>query len=138
MQINTNDTDNTNSKNKKDDLIYEELTYKINGVLFATHNELGCYAKEKQYAEVAARIFGERHLSLEREVIIGDSGNIVDGIVEKKVLVEYKAKRIVTKDDYFQTQRYLQETGLKICILVNFRDKYIKPKRIVRIDNWER
>lgn len=68
---------------------------------------------------------------------IGDSSNIVDGIVDKKIIVEFKAKRIITKEDYYQTQRYLQETGLKLAILVNFRDKYIKPKRIVRIQNWK-
>lgn len=67
---------------------------------------------------------------------IGDSGNIVDGIVDGKVLLEFIAKRIVTKDDYYQTQRYLQETGLLLGILVNFRDKYIKPKRIVKITSW--
>jgi GxxExxY protein len=69
-------------------------------------------------------------------VVVGNSGNIVDGIVEEKVLLEFKAKRILTKEDYYQTQRYLQETRLKLAILVNFRDKYIKPKRIVRIEGW--
>jgi GxxExxY protein len=87
---------------------------------------------------VAQRLFKEKGLGYEREVRIGDSNNITDGIVEKKVLMEYKAKRILTKEDYYQTQRYLQETGLKLAILVNFRDKYIKPRRIVRIDNWKK
>lgn len=36
--------------------------------------------------------------------------------------------------DYEQTQRYLQITGLKLGFLVNFRDKYLKPSRVVRID----
>ena len=76
-------------------------------------------------------------MAYEQQVTIGDSGNIVDGIVEKKVIMEYKAKRILTKEDYYRTQRYLQETGLQLAILVNFRDKYIKPKRIVKIDNWK-
>jgi GxxExxY protein len=105
--------------------------------LFSTHNEIGCYGREKQYADVAARIFKERKIGYEREVKLGDSGNIVDGIVDKKVIVEYKAKRVLTKEDYYQTQRYLQETGLRLAILVNFRDKLIKPKRIVKIDNWK-
>ncbi len=118
--------------------IYKELSYDIVGVLLSTHNELGSYAKEKQYGDVASRIFKERRMGFDREVKIGDSGNIVDGIVEHKVLVEFKAKRILTREDYYQTQRYLQETGLKLAFLVNFRDKYIKPKRIVRIDNWKK
>lgn len=52
-------------------------------------------------------------------------------------MLEFKAKRILTKEDYYQTQRYLQQTGYKLAILVNFRGKYIKPKRIVKIDNWK-
>jgi GxxExxY protein len=106
-------------------------------VLFATHNELGPYAREKQYSDVATRIFAEKSIKFIREIQVGDSGNRLDGIVDDKVLLEFKAKRIITKDDYYQTQRYLQETGLKLGILVNFRDKYIKPKRIVRIENWK-
>jgi hypothetical protein len=43
-------------------------------------------------------------------------------------------KRILTKEDYYQLQRYLQESRAKLGLLVNFRNKYIKPKRVVRID----
>lgn len=135
--MNTNDTDNTYIKNKRAELIYEALSYKINGVLFSIHNELGPYAKEKQYLNVAARIFKEQGLLFESEVQIGNSGNRIDGIVEKKILLEFKAKRLLTKEDYYQTQRYLQKTGLKLGILVNFRDKILKPKRIIRIENWK-
>lgn len=130
----TDDTDNTDKQRRI--LIHADLTFKINGVLFSAHNELGQYAKEKQYAQVIARLFADKGIDFQQEVRIGDSGNIVDGIVENKVLLELKAKRIITKDDYYQTQRYLQETGLELGILVNFRDKYIKPKRIVKIGNW--
>lgn len=84
------------------------------------------------------RLFREKGIGFEREIKIGDSNNIIDGIVEHKVALEFKAKRILTKEDYYQMQRYLQESGLKLGILVNFRDKYIKPRRIVRIDNWQK
>jgi len=134
--MHTDDTDNTDNGREK--LIYEDLTYAIRGVLFSTHNELGPYAKEKQYGDVAERIFKEKGIHFEREVKIGGLGNVVDGIVEHKVLLEFKAKRILTKEDYYQTQRYLQETGLRVGILVNFRDKYIIPKRIVKIDDWKK
>lgn len=135
--MNTDDTDDTDNKHGKRELIHGDLTYKINGILFSAHNEIGPYGREKQYAEAVKRLCKERGLLFEEEVRIGDSQNIVDGIVEKSVLLEFKAKRILTKDDYNQVQRYLQETGLRIGILINFRDKYIKPKRIVRIDNWK-
>lgn len=131
-------SDDTNNTDKgKVGLLFANLTFQINGVLFATHNELGPYAREKQYSDVATMIFAEKSIKFIKEIQVGDSGNRLDGIVDDKVLLEFKAKRIITKDDYYQTQRYLQETGLKPGILVNFRDKYIKPKRIVRIENWK-
>jgi len=134
--MHTDYTDNTDFK--LHDLIYEDLTFVIRGVLYSTHNELGPYAREKQYGDVAERIFKEKGMKCLREVKIGDSGNTMDLVVEDKVALEFKAKRILTKEDYYQTQRYLQESGLKLALLVNFRDKYIKPKRIVRIENWEK
>lgn len=118
----------------KRELIYGDLTYDINKVIFSVHNELGPYAREKQYSDLAALKFQQLGIKFLREVSIGSSKNIVDGIVDDKVLLEFKAKRILTKEDYYQTQRYLQESKLRLAILVNFRDKYVKPKRIVRID----
>ncbi len=131
-----NDTNNTNRALSK--ILYKDLSYAVTGVLFSTHNELGPYAREKQYGDVTERIFKEKHIAYEREKKIGDSGNTLDFIVDGKIGLELKAKRILTKEDYYQTQRYLQETRLKLAFLVNFRDKLIKPKRIVRIENWKK
>lgn len=66
---------------------------------------------------------------------IGDSGNIVDFMIDNKIIIEVKAKRIITKNDYYQTQRYLQESRIKLGMLVNFRSKYLKPKRVLRANN---
>ena len=133
--MNTDDTDNTEIR--RNSLIYEDLTYKINGVIFNVHTELGPYAREKQYVDLAFTRLKEKGLIVEKEKPIGDSGNILDLIVEHKVILEFKAKRILTKEDYYQTQRYLQHTGLRLALLVNFRTKYVRPKRIVKIDNWK-
>ncbi|HEY4508498.1 MAG TPA: GxxExxY protein [Candidatus Paceibacterota bacterium] len=115
-------------------LIYPELSFKVVGLCFVVHNELGVYAKEKQYADLLERkLIGDK-VTYKREQIIGDSGNIADFIIDDKILLELKAKRIITRDDYYQTQRYLQETRLKLGIIVNFRDRTIHPKRVVRID----
>lgn len=122
----------TNSKNKE--LIYPELSYTITGILFSVHNELGQYAREKQYGDAIEKKLKESHIFYKREVVISDSGNILDFIIDNKIALELKAKRLLIKDDYNQTQRYLQETRPKLGLLVNFRDKYLKPTRIVRID----
>jgi GxxExxY protein len=99
---------------------------------------VGPYAREKQYADVLEEKLRERRLPYEREVRIGTSGNIIDFVVNREVAVELKAKRMLLKDDYYQSQRYLQESGLRLCLLVNFRNKNIRPVRIVRIDRLHR
>ena len=38
---------NTNDTNKKEKLIHPELSYKIVGILYQVHNQLGRFAREK-------------------------------------------------------------------------------------------
>lgn len=117
------------------ELLYPNLSYVITGILFAVHNELGPYSKERQYSDLLEKKLKEINLPYRRECAIGDSGNITDFIIGDKILIELKAKRIIVKEDYFQVQRYLQETKIKLGLLINFRNKYIKPIRIVKIEN---
>lgn len=122
------------NKTMSERVIYPELSYGITGILFAVHNELGQYAREKQYGDLIERHFEEAAMPYGREFPIGDTGNILDFIVDNKIVLELKATRILTKEHYRQIQNYLQQTGLKLGILVNFRQKYLKPARIIRID----
>ena len=126
--MHANDTNNANK------IIYPELSYMVTGICFHVQNDLGRYAREKQYGDEIAKRLKEAKIKFQREAIIGDTGNIVDFLIEDKLILELKAKRIITKEDYFQTQRYLQILHIKLGLLINFRDKYIKPIRIVRID----
>ena len=113
-------------------LIFPELSYTITGILFATHNELGPYAREKQYGDLIEKSLKGAKILFQRECSLGDSGNIMDFVIDGKIILELKAKRILTKDDYLQLQRYLQESQLPLGLLVNFRNKYIKPVRVIR------
>ena len=128
IRINTNI--NTNIKK----LIYPKLSYVITGICFDVHNELGKYAKERQYADKIERQLKEKKIPYKRELVVGDSGNIADFFIDDKIILELKAKRILTKEDYYQLQRYLQETRLRLGLLINFRNRYIKPIRVIRID----
>lgn len=122
------------SKVNKHRLIYEKLTYLINGVCFDAHNQLGRYSREKQYGNYIQKRLKEEGLRFERELVVGDSGNTLDFVIDDKIVLELKAKKFLTKSDYYQVQRYLHITGLKLGILVNFRDERIKPRRIIRVD----
>ena len=121
---------------KETKLLYPELSYCVAGICFSAHNELGSYAREKQYGDIIERLLKEKSVPFQRECAIGSSGNILDFLIDGKIVLEIKAKRILTRDDYGQTQRYLQETGIRLALLVNFRNKYIKPVRVVKIDSW--
>lgn len=114
---------------------YPKLSYKIVGVCFEAHNQLGRFAREKQYGNEIEKLLKEKEIRYEREFAISDTANIVDFLVEEKVILELKTKRIITKTDYYQVQRYLQSTGIKLAILVNFQSEYLTPKRIILKDN---
>ena len=119
-------------------LIYKDLSYKITGILFAIHNELGRYKNEKQYADKFEQILKGREIKYLREINLPPSfqgekkyRNKIDFIIEDKIIIDFKAKTIITKEDYFQMQRYLTSYKKKLGIIVNFRQKYLKPKRII-------
>ncbi|MBI2967573.1 MAG: GxxExxY protein [Bacteroidetes bacterium] len=125
---------NTNDTNKKNKIIYPELSYKIVGILFHVHNALGRFAREKQYCDFIEKILIELKIPYIREFVFNDSGNRVDFLIDDKIILEVKTVRILTKEDYYQIQRYLQSLDKKLGILVNFHSQFLTPKRIIRIE----
>ena len=120
------------------DLIYKDLSYEITGILFEAHNELGRFCNEKQYGDLIEKKLKERKIKFEREKILSKSfdgehenRNKTDFIVENKIILEIKSKRMIEKPDFYQTKRYLIASNKKLGILVNFRDKHLKPKRVI-------
>ncbi len=120
--------------NRLNKLIYPELSYTIVGVCFDIHNELGRFAREKQYGDALDHSLRKLKISYKREFHADKTGNIIDFIIDDKLILELKAKRVITKDDYYQVQRYLQILNIKLGLLVNFRNRYLKPIRVIRID----
>jgi len=121
-----------------DKIIEKELSYKINGLLFEVHNHLGRFCREKQYGDFFEKLLIEEKIDYEREKELSVVGidnrftNVVDFVINKRLLVDLKAKSIVTKDDYYQMNRYLDASGFKLGLIVNFRNKYLKPIRVIR------
>ncbi|MFA5001135.1 MAG: GxxExxY protein [Candidatus Paceibacterota bacterium] len=116
---------------KSEKLIYPELSYKISGICFAVHNELGRFSREKQYGDLLENSFREGKIKYQREFRVGESGNITDFIIDDKIVLEIKAQKFVFKEDHYQVQRYLKSLGLKLGLIVNFRQSYLKPQRII-------
>lgn len=115
-------------------LIYPELSYLLTGICFDVQNELGRFSREKQYGDMLEAKFQDKHIVYLREYRVAELGNIADFIVDDKILIELKAKRFILKEDYYQVQRYLKSLNLKLGLIINFRDRFLKPKRIIRVD----
>lgn len=125
-------------RKKIDNLYYPELSYKINGLLFKVHNELGRFKLEKQYCDIFEKYLEENRYNFKREKDLKKlfedvelTGNIPDFIIEDKIIVDFKNKKFITKKDYYQMIRYLDVAKLPLGMIVNFRSTYLKPKRVV-------
>ena len=121
-----------------DKVVHKELSYKITGLLFKTHKILGRYRNEKQYSDFFEKLLTKESVPYDREFRFEDFKYgqekircICDFIINKKIILEFKAKNFITKEDYFQVKRYLTTLDLQLAILVNFRQPRIVPKRVL-------
>lgn len=119
-------------------IVNSKLSYRIYGFCFYVHNKLGRYRNEQQYADLLENTLKEKDIKYEREKSLPVSfegekerRNIPDFIIEDEIVVDLKAKIIISKDDYFQMKRYLVSSKKRLGLIVNFRQKYLKPKRIL-------
>ena len=118
-------------------LVYKELSYLLTGLFFKIHKKLGRFCREIQYCDTLEYYLKETGVIYEREMEIkklntnSPKGNRIDYLIEQKIIVDIKAKPFITKEDYRQMQRYLQSSNMELGMIVNFRNVYLKPKRIL-------
>jgi GxxExxY protein len=125
------------ANNTNSEILCPKLSYSVTGTCFDVHNSLGRFSRERQYGDRIERGLQKSSLAYKREFTHDDTGNRLDFIIsglDGQLVLEIKAKPIISKPDYYQLQRYLQSTGIQLGLLVNFRNQYIKPLRIIRID----
>lgn len=123
---------------KRKDLIYPDQSYKLFGLFFQIHNELGRFRIERQYCDRLAELLKENNISFTREKDLKYNfdnvdlkGNIPDFLIYNLIIVDFKHKPFLTKADYYQIMRYLEIANLPLGILVNFRANYLSPKRVI-------
>ncbi len=120
-------------------VLHAELSYRVYGLCFAVHNAIERYRNERTYADALEDELKQCGISYQREYAIPTSftgeherRNIPDFLIADSIMLDLKAKRLVTKDDYFQMKRYLAASGKELGLIVNFRQKYLTPRRILR------
>src|SRR3989344_6360390 len=119
-------------------LLYPELSYKLNGIFFKIHNELGRFRNEKQYSDAIEQLLKNEGVSYKREynLPVSFSGeaknrNVVDFLIEDKLILEIKAKTRVSNEDYYQVLRYLNSVNFELGLIVNFRRYHLVTKRVL-------
>ena len=127
----------TNDTNNKPKIIYPELSYLLCGILYKIHNKLGRFCREKNYSDALKIELEQAQIPFNKEAISSiayaqDKINTgrCDFLIADKIIIELKAKTFITKDDYYQLLRYIRSKNIRLGLLVNFRNKYLKPKRI--------
>ena len=119
-------------------ILQPELSYLVTGLCYKIHNNLGRYRSEKQYADALEVLFKKENVDYSREAALPPSfigeekrRNIPDFIVDNKIIIDLKAKRFISKEDYYQMKRYLSSYSKELGIIINFREYRLKPKRIL-------
>lgn len=119
-------------------VIYANESYRLNGIFFKVHNELGSYCREVQYCNALEKLFIENNIPYKKELcikagneLIKNNSNRIDFLVYEKIVIEIKVIRFVGREEYNQIQRYLKALYVKLGLLVNFHQKYLVPKRII-------
>lgn len=115
-------------KNEINDLIYADECYAIIGACFAVYRDKGCGFLESVYQECLEIEF--EHLRLpavpKPKLTLSYRGRTLrqgyepDFICDGKIIVELKAVSLLADEHRAQVLNYLNATGLKLGLLVNF------------------
>ncbi len=116
---------------------YDTFTYKIIGLAMAVHNELGpgfpeeFYQKAVSIAMTTDSIIHDREFQIE-VVFRGQQVGLfrLDFVVERKVVLEFKALEVLNPVHEQQVISYLAASGLEVGLLINFGAVSLQHKRI--------
>src|ERR1035437_6004652 len=124
-------------KNKRDDLVYPELSFKIVGCAFDVYNELGYGYPEKDYQRALAISFKNRGLEFKEQVYfpVKFQEEIIrkgfcDFIIEDKIIVELKKNPRFSRIHIKRVNQYLKSSKLHLALLINYTSTGVISKRL--------
>jgi|SRR3989338_4413674 len=94
------------------DILFPELSYQITGLCFGIHNGLGRSRSEKSYADALEIALQKAQIPFKREASLTVS---FEGEAERRNIPDFIAAK------------------LRLGLIINFRQHYLTPKRIVYI-----
>lgn len=139
--MNCKDLTAKSAKDAKEELLFKQECYALQGAIFDVYLEMGCGFLEAVYQECLEKEFRLRGLPFEaqKELVLSYKGEQLaqtykpDFICYDKIIVELKAVKEIAAEHKAQLLNYLKATGLELGLLVNF-GAYPKVE-IVRIAN---
>ena len=122
-----------------EELIYKEECYKIVGILYEVHKNLGKGFSEIVYKDALEFEFNENDIIYEREkeYSVKYKNSILkhkfyaDFIIDNKIILEVKTVDCFNASYYNECLNYLKISGNKLALLVNFNLVSLEYKRIV-------
>ncbi|MFA6136036.1 MAG: translation elongation factor 4 [Candidatus Paceibacterota bacterium] len=132
------DADNKKLDNASSQLLYEDLTYKIRGVLFGVKKKIGLGHKEVIYQKAIEEELTKENIPFEKEKIINielDNKSLgvyrPDFVIDNKIILEIKSLPFIGDVEKRQVWTYLKGSEYKLALLVNFNSRDIDIKRVV-------
>ena len=127
------------------EVLFPNESYKIVGAVYEVHKHLGPGLLEKVYQEALEQEFLLQGIPFEREkefeiIYKGKVLNqkyIADFVCYNKIIVELKSVEELIPFHTAQVLNYLNITGLRLGLLVNFNVRKVVPRRIVKFDDCE-
>lgn len=124
----------------RDDLLFKELSYQIQGAAIEVRKNFGSGHKESLYQNAFAEELTARNISFEKEVAIQihspKSGKIVgtyrpDFLIDGKIIIELKAQEVVPRKLIDQLFDYLRNSQYELGYFINFGGQKLYFKRII-------
>ncbi len=115
-----------------------EITEKVIGCAIRVSNTLGTGFLEKVYENALALELQNTGLAFEQQhpiqvryqgTVVGDFA--ADMVIERQVIVELKAVRMLDPAHEAQVLNYLRATGIRVGLLLNFGTPKLEIKRFM-------
>ena len=122
---------------EQNELLHEELTSGILKIFYEVYNVLGYGFLERVYQNAmyyelknqGYEVHAQKKINVYyKDIIVGDY--FTDLIVNETVILELKAKEMLTKENNYQLINYLKSTDCEVGLLLNFGRK---PEFIRRV-----
>ena len=131
-------------KMERQTIILKEESFNIIGAAMEVHGIVGCGFTEPLYQEAFEEELRLREIPYVREKTFSYSykGKVLsksfrpDFICYDKVIVELKTVDEFTDEHFAQVLNYLKATDLELGLLINFGNKSLEYRRILRNSKW--